>query len=89
VTFSILVPVDAQVFINGRPTKSRGTTRNYVSRGILPGSAYDFHVRVEVVRDGRPVTSERTFRLTAGDHREVAFTLPAERGLTSLVSTVR
>jgi uncharacterized protein (TIGR03000 family) len=88
VGFSLTVPHDAQVLINGRPTKSHGTQRNYVARGVQPGYTYDFHVRVEVVRDGRPVSSEQTLRLSAGEHRELTFSLSG-RSLNSLASVKR
>jgi uncharacterized protein (TIGR03000 family) len=83
----LAVPIDAKVFINDQPTKSRGVERNYVSRGILAGNAYDFRIRVEVVRDGKMMSSQQTLHLIAGDHRQLAFALPAERNLASLVST--
>ena len=85
--FTLTVPIDAKVFINNQPTTSRGVERNYVSRGILPGNAYDFRIRVEVMRDGKTMSSQHTLRLVAGDHRQLAFALPAEKNLTSLAST--
>jgi uncharacterized protein (TIGR03000 family) len=75
---AIEVPEDARVTINGLATKSTGSSRQYVSRGLKPGLVYKFDVRVEVVRDGKTIRDQRTVELTAGARQELAFAMNAE-----------
>jgi uncharacterized protein (TIGR03000 family) len=70
---TIRVPHDAKVTINGTPTKSLGSVRQYSCDGLLPGSAYKFEVKAEVVREGKVVTDTQTVSLTAGERSRVAF----------------
>ncbi len=70
---SIRVPADARVIINGLPTKSTGSRREYVSYGLKPGLRYKYEIRAQVVRGGRLVEDTRTVYLTAGARQEIAF----------------
>ncbi len=72
-TLTVRVPVDARVYVNDRPTRSTGTYRQYVSRGLVPGNDYTYEVRVEVARDGRTISEVRTVNLRAGGSQELAF----------------
>lgn len=70
---SILVPEDAVVTINGYATKSTGRVRKYVSQDLKPGLVYPFNIRVDVVRDGRPVSETQQVKLTSGALEAVVF----------------
>jgi len=70
---TIYVPYEAKVTINGLETKSTGSRREYVSHGLKPGYTYEYTVRAEIVRDGKPLSDERTVVLTAGERDAVAF----------------
>lgn len=70
---TVKVPADAKVFVNDRATTSTGSDREYVSRNLRPGAGYSYKVRAEFVRDGKPVTEERTVRLTAGQTAALDF----------------
>lgn len=72
-TLAVQVPVDARVYVNDRPTRTTGSYRQYISRGLVPGSDYTYEVRVEVVRDGRTISDVRTVNLRAGGTQELAF----------------
>lgn len=72
---TVFVPDDARVTVNGLPTRSKGTRRQYVSYGLQPGFSYKYEIRAEVLRDGRVLSATRTVVLTAGDRREVAMSL--------------
>lgn len=72
-TLAVRVPVNARVYINDRPTRTTGTYRQYISRGLVPGSDYTYEVRVDVVRDGRTISDVRTVNLRAGGSQELAF----------------
>lgn len=70
---AVRVPADARVFVNGMLTKTPGTDRQYVSRGLAPGNDYTYEVRVEVTRDGRTYSNTQTVNLRANGTNELAF----------------
>jgi uncharacterized protein (TIGR03000 family) len=80
---SVKVPSDAKVFVNDRPTTSAGIDREYISRQLQPGASYSYNVRAEFVRDGKPVTEEKTVRLTAGQTAAISFTEAQEQVQTA------
>jgi uncharacterized protein (TIGR03000 family) len=71
---AVKVPADAKVFVNDRPTTSTGIDREYISRDLRPGAGYNYTVRAEYDRDGKPVTEEKSIRLTAGQTASLSFT---------------
>lgn len=77
---TIYVPADATVTINGLPTKSVGTRREYVSYGLQSGLQYRYTVTAVVERDGKAYEETREVILTAGDKKGIAFSfqLPSE-----------
>mgnify|MGYP003881360451 FL=1 len=77
---TIYVPADASVTINGLPTKSVGTRREYVSYGLQSGLQYRYTVTAVIERDGKAYEETREVILTAGDKKGVAFSfqLPTE-----------
>ncbi len=77
---TIYVPADAAVTINGLPTKSVGTRREYVSYGLQSGLQYRYTVTAVIERDGKAYEETREVILTAGDKKGVAFSfqLPTE-----------
>lgn len=70
---TVNVPSDAQVFVNGRATKSTGEVRRFLSKGLLPGQRYTYQVKAEMTRDGRTVSHTKTVHLTGGRQAELAF----------------
>jgi uncharacterized protein (TIGR03000 family) len=52
-TFSIEVPANAKVFINGYETRSTGARRTYVSHGLSEGNTYQYAVRVLIPHEGQ------------------------------------
>jgi uncharacterized protein (TIGR03000 family) len=72
-TLTIWVPAEAKVTINGMPTKSVGSKRQFVSYGLTAGFSYTYVVKAEIVRDGQLVEDSKTVSLTAGDRGGVAF----------------
>lgn len=71
------VPPEARIFVNGRPTTSTGTRREYVSRNLKPGFSYSYEVRAEIIRDGQVVEETKTIDLKAGQVARLAFDLDA------------
>ena len=75
VYFSVEVPADATIWVNGRPTKSTGTERHFVSRVSSSDRTYPYEVRVEAMRDGFTVVKSNTARLRAGERATLRFTM--------------
>ena len=73
VLLTVSVPADAKVFVNGQPTRSTGELRQYASSGLQPAAVYPYRVRAEFVRDGKPISEEKTVQLTAGQTGSLAF----------------
>lgn len=74
---SVWVPYDAKVLVNGYPTESTGSRRQFVSYGLRPGYSYKYEIQAQVVRDGKIIEDVRTVTLTAGQDRSVAFGFPS------------
>lgn len=70
---SVWVPFDAKVTVNGYPTESTGSRRQFVSYGLLPGYSYKYEIRAQLIRDGKIIEDVRTVTLTAGQDTSVAF----------------
>jgi uncharacterized protein (TIGR03000 family) len=69
----VMVPADALVFVNDRPTTSTGESRHYISRNLLAGRTYAYELRVEYQLDGKPMVENKTVRLQAGSNVDLAF----------------
>jgi uncharacterized protein (TIGR03000 family) len=70
---SVKVPADAKVFVNDRATTSTGSDREFVSRDLANGARYNYEVRAEFVRDGKPVVETKSVQLTAGQTAALDF----------------
>ena len=86
VRFIVSVPADAKVFVNGHLTTSTGERRQFQSTGVQPSVVYPYQVRAEFVRDGKPVSEEKTVQLTAGQIGSVEFAA-APKGRVADVTT--
>ena len=75
---TVLVPADARIYVNDLATSSVGTERQYLSRNLRNGARYNYQVRAEVVRNGKPVTETKSIKLAAGQNVELAFDFTAE-----------
>lgn len=87
-TLTVNVPSDARVYVNGTQTKSVGSERSYVSRGLQSGFNYTYEVRAEVERDGQVVEETKMVSLMAGRKARVAFALQESEVAPSTTLTV-
>ena len=70
----ISVPDNATLYLLGQRSDATGGVRGFVTTGIAAGQNVDgYTVRVELNRDGRVVTQERTITLVAGKRHDLAF----------------
>ena len=80
---AVTVPNDAKLFVNGTETKSTGEVRRFVSKDLNKGFRYDYKLRVEFVRDGKPVSQTQVVSVRPGRLTSIAFASPAvETSLT-------
>lgn len=82
---TIWLPYEARVTINGNPTRSTGSKRQYVSYGLQPGYSYTYEIVATLERDGQTLTESRSVTLTAGQQNTVVFSFnaPAAEGLAA------
>jgi uncharacterized protein (TIGR03000 family) len=72
VVLTVEVPAEARVFVNGKETSQLGATRVFTSKGLTAGKKYDFVVKMQTVRDGKPLEETKTVSLVAGDRQAIA-----------------
>jgi uncharacterized protein (TIGR03000 family) len=77
---TVVVPQDAQVYVNGMLTRTTGVERQYVSYGLQPGYSYTYEVRAVVTRNGRQESDTQVVRIRLGDARNLAFDFSAGAG---------
>lgn len=87
-TLTVNVPSEARVYVNGVKTKSVGSERSYVSRGLQSGFNYTYEVRAEIERDGQLVEETKTVSLQAGRGARVAFELAGNEVAPSTTLTL-
>jgi len=80
--FTVSVPLDAKVEINGRQTTRAGTLRTYVSRGLVAGRSYKYEISARASRAGQTLVESKTVFARAGQHQNLDFALtgPATGG---------
>lgn len=86
---NVHVPADAQVWLEGNPTRQTGPNRLYVSPPLQAGHQYSYEIRARWTENGRAREETRHLTVRAGDRLDVAFpgmtaapTVPAPRPLT-------
>jgi uncharacterized protein (TIGR03000 family) len=78
--FTIDVPADAKVWVDGMETRTTGTNRRYLTPANLdPLRAYEYVFRAQWRANGETVTRDKTVRFRAGDDLPVDFTQAAAR----------
>lgn len=71
---TVNVPADAKVTLAGNATDADGTTRTFRTKQLQAGQVWnDYTVSVEIQRDGRTLSQEKTISLSAGSTPELNF----------------
>jgi uncharacterized protein (TIGR03000 family) len=60
------LPADAKLFIDDMPMKTTSGVRTFNTPALEPGQAYYYIVRIEYVRDGKPMNETRRVIVRAG-----------------------
>jgi uncharacterized protein (TIGR03000 family) len=76
VHFTVEVPPDAEVYLEGVKTTQTGSNRLFVSPPLTPGKQYVYEIRARWSDNGRPVEQMRSLVVTAGDRLTVSFPTP-------------
>jgi len=71
--FTVEVPADAEVYLEGIKTRQTGTNRVFVSPRLTPGKQYVYEVRARWMANGNPVEQTKSLMLTAGQRLTVHF----------------
>jgi uncharacterized protein (TIGR03000 family) len=67
------VPADAKLFIDDKPMKTTSDKRSFSTPALMEGEKYYYEVRVEVMRDGKPVSETKKVTIKAGEVARVDF----------------
>lgn len=62
------------MFVNDNPTTSEGIEREFISRDLQIGARYNYNVRVEFLRDGKPVSEVKSVQMATGQTANLDFT---------------
>jgi uncharacterized protein (TIGR03000 family) len=68
------LPTNAKLFIDDMPMKNTAGVRSFNTPELEPGQAYYYMVRVETIRDGKPVSESRRVIVRAGQVARADFT---------------
>src|SRR5262249_51061850 len=68
------MPAHAKLYIDGQLMKDGIGTRQFFTPPLQPGQAYFYDVKVEVMKDGKPVIKEKPIVVKAGDVIRESFT---------------
>lgn len=71
--FTIRVPADAEVWIEGVHMTQQGAERHFVSPKLTPGMAYNYEVRASWYDNGKAVNETQRFTVHAGDQTSILF----------------
>jgi uncharacterized protein (TIGR03000 family) len=73
---TLIVPADAEVFVDGAATKQRGTQRVFETPALEVGKKFTYEIRVKWTAAGKPVENTRSVEVTGGGKVRVDFTEP-------------
>ncbi|HEX3601948.1 MAG TPA: TIGR03000 domain-containing protein, partial [Lacipirellulaceae bacterium] len=72
-SLTLHVPADAKVTLAGVETKQIGEVRQFATSRLAAGQTWaDYKVVIEVTRDGKTQSEERTITLTGGQNQDLA-----------------
>jgi uncharacterized protein (TIGR03000 family) len=67
------IPADAELWLDGNPTKQRGESRAFVSPLLQPGRNFVYEMRARWMQDGKPVEETRQIEVWAGARPVIDF----------------
>lgn len=85
---SIRVPADAKLYADGQLTGLSGSQRNFVTPSLEKNRDYNYTLKVEYVRDGKPVVETKQAVVRAGTKVAVDFSESARTEMVASKVTV-
>jgi len=79
-TVIVSLPADAKLFVDGEPMNLTGAVRQFRTPELQAGVKYAYTLRIEMERNGKPVTDTRTENLEPGKTTQVHFAEPGTPG---------
>src|SRR5262249_5684961 len=76
----IVGTADAEVWLDGTATKSKGTTRTFFSPSLKPDRKFSYEIRAKWTKDDKEFDEKRKVSFRAGDMLTVDFTKPETGG---------
>lgn len=75
----VLLPANAALTIDGRPTKSTSTDRLFITPPLASGKIFHYDLTANFVRDGKNVSVQQSVAVRAGQQTNVSFDLFGSR----------
>ena len=79
------VPENATIYCMGKKTTTTGTNRRFVIPLSTAGQEYDYPIKIEIVRDGKTISTESVAKVQSGQTVELNVTESPEGELLALV----
>jgi uncharacterized protein (TIGR03000 family) len=76
---AVTVPPEAEVWVDGNPTRQAGEQRLFASPPLNPGQNYLYVLRVRWMENGQPVEHMKTVNVQGGEKVELQFPPPQPR----------
>jgi uncharacterized protein (TIGR03000 family) len=76
VTIDVVVPADADLWIEGKKMTLAGQERKFISPALESGRRYTYDFRIRFKDDGREQTKTQTLNVLASNHYKVDFVNP-------------
>jgi uncharacterized protein (TIGR03000 family) len=73
---TIIVPPDAEVFFDGKPTKEKGTERVFLTPPLAVGEKYSYEILARWQEGGKVVERTRKVKVSVGARVRVDFLAP-------------
>lgn len=70
---SVKLPADAILYADGQLTRLTSNERTFLTPSLASGQRYQYDLKVEYVRDGKPVTDSKKIFVKAGERTDVEF----------------
>jgi uncharacterized protein (TIGR03000 family) len=70
----VIVPKDAQVWVEGTPTRQSGTVRQFLSPPLTVGKQYTYNILAKWIEAGREITQTRSLPVWPNSSTTVDFT---------------
>jgi uncharacterized protein (TIGR03000 family) len=82
-TIVVNVPADARLTVDGEATTSTSTPRVFVSPTLQAGREYNYTLKAEFVKNGKPVTVSKEVAVRAGQETRVTLDAASLAGVAS------